>query len=602
MLTFNRHIRPINQPRYPVSKSKKKTHTHHQQKQSSPFSSGLNKLILQLVLQLLVQLLSSRNNNSRKKTGTDGNDYLKGTRGNDTLDGKAGNDVLRGRGGNDTLLGGKGNDDLYGGRGHDVLKGGSGNNFIHAGSGNDTIKVSSKSNNTIIGGRGHDTATFSGRPIDYTFSKNAHDQLVVKNKQHNTESTLRGVEAFQFGNNDKTYTQQELLDNPSLTNRRDISIYGDVDKNRMVVMKLSTMEQIQDIPINGKNVYSADYVTPDKSYITPRGSHFFQVLNRNEEGKFIEGKKVELPFNPRTPNRNKENGLILYSGADKPMFALVDSKTDKVVSTGGRNEVTQGTFKNYDSQWATGHAQWINKEQFLLPDRQTNEISLYSVKKDGDQWNVVKTDSITPPNSVHTFFGKNMDDKGNTTIYAPGEGHNSQDNKDANLYELKIQGDKLSLGRQINVNGGLHHPGVHPTANVIYAPTSNGEVNIIDKDSMKVVSSVKAGKGAGHVIFIPDRNMALIVNHGDTFMTAIDMTTHEKIKDFEVAADDPNYNTSLQAHTGRVSPDNKYFYNFATDSGTFFRVDLDKLEVDKTVHTGGNPKQASQPGELGPDY
>jgi hypothetical protein len=82
-------------------------------------------------------------------------------------------------------------------------------------------------------------------------------------------------------------------------------------------------------------------------------------------------------------------------------------------------------------------------------------------------------------------------------------------------------------------------------------------------------------------------------------MTAIDMTTHEKIKDFEVAVDDPDHNTSLQAHTGRVSADKQYFYNFASDSGTFFRVNLDTLEVDKTVYTGGTPKQATQPGELG---
>jgi hypothetical protein len=58
----------------------------------------------------------------------------------------------------------------------------------------------------------------------------------------------------------------------------------------------------------------------------------------------------------------------------------------------------------------------------------------------------------------------------------------------------------------------------------------------------------------------------------------------------------------LQAHTGRVSPDSQYFYNFGSDSGTFFRINLDTLEMDKSVYTGGTPKQASQPSELGSDY
>ena len=98
---------------------------------------------------------------------------------------------------------------------------------------------------------------------------------------------------------------------------------------------------------------------------------------------------------------------------------------------------------------------------------------------------------------------------------------------------------------------------------------------------------------------IPERNLALIVNHNsDTFMTAIDLITHEKINDFEVTTDVAKYDEALQAHTGRVSPDKDYFYNFATDSGTFFRVNLETLEVDKEIYVGGTPKQAAQPGEL----
>lgn len=571
--------------------------------------------LLQLIVQLLKELEQGHSSHQNKDqllrggkgsetlTGDRGNDTILGGRGHDTLNGGKGNDILKGGRGHDTLNGGTGNDVLNGGRGRDTLNGGTGNDILNGGRGRDTLYVGT-GNNTINGGRGKDTAIFDGKPIDYTFAKNETGALVATHKETEAVSTLTRIENIQFkAVEGKDYTEQGLLDNGFLTDRRDISLYGDTTLNRMVVMKLSTMEMLQEVPVAAKNVYSADYVTADKAYITPRGSEFVQQLNRNEDGEFVLGGKIDLPFAPRTPNRNDNNGLVLYSGADKPMFALIDSKTDKVVATGGRNEITKGTFDNYDSQWATGHAQWINDEQFIMPDRQTNELSLYRVSKDDQgQWHVEKTDALIVSGSVHTLFGKTKDDNGDLKIFAPGEGHNAVGNTDANLYELRISGDNLTLDRQVNVSGGLHHPGIHPNGDIIYAPTSNGQVNIINRDTFEIVDTLKAGKGAGHVVFIPERNLALIINHNDTFMTAIDITTHKKIKDFEVGIDNPNVQNYLQAHTGRVSADKNYFYNFATDSGTFFRVNLDRLEVDKTIFTGGTPKQASQPGELGGDH
>jgi len=469
-------------------------------------------------------------------SGDKGNDVLFGGKGNDTLKGGEGDDTLKGGKGNDTLIGGKGNDALFGGRGHDILGnsqntqewGFYGNDCLHGGKGNDVLYVG-KGNNFISGGKGQDIAIFEGKPIDYTFTKNDDGRLVSTHKDSGISSQLSGIESIQFkGVDDKSYTEDSLLDNKFLTDRRDISIYGDTTLNRMVVMKLSTMEMIQELPIDANNVYSADYVTADKAYITPRESDFVTLLHRDAEGKFSSGKNIDLPFSPRTPNRNDANGLVLYSGADKPMFALIDINSDEVVATGGRNEVTKGTFDNYDSKWATGHAQWISDNQFIMPDRENNELSLYKVSKTDGKWDVEKTDSVVASGSVHTLFGKSIDANGDIKIFAPGEGHNAVNNTDANLYELKISGDNLSIDRQVNVTGGLHHPGIHPNGKIIYAPTSEGKVNIIDRETFNIIDTVEAGKGAGHVVFIPERNLALIVNHNDTFMTAIDTKTHEK--------------------------------------------------------------------------
>lgn len=397
-----------------------------------------------------------------------------------------------------------------------------------------------------------------------------------------------------------SYSPDEQPNDPFLADRRNISIYGDTTKNRLVVMSLENTAMIQQIPLPGaENVYSVDTVAKGKDYITPRGSDFIQVLNRNADGRFEPGERIDLAFKPRTPNRNDANGLVLYSGADKPMWALIDVATDKVVAQGGRNEVTQETFDNYDSQWATGHAQWVSDSQFLLPDRQTNEIALYAVKKQDDgSYDVQKSSAVTLSGSVHTFFGTKVQSNGDVLTYAPGEGTDPVNNTDANLYELKIAADQLSVNRSVRTQGGLHHPGGHPDGKVIYAPTSNGTVDVIDRDSFQVVKSIPAGKGAGHVTFIPERDLALITNHSDGFVTAINTLHHSLIKQIPVTTDNPDVDNSLQAHTGRVSEDKRYFYNFATDQGTFFRIDLDSLVLDKSFFTGGTPKQATQPGEL----
>lgn len=500
-----------------------------------------------------------------------------------------------------------------------------GDNNIHTHDGNDIISITGN-NAHVDGGAGDDTAILKGRPIDYSYTLNDQEELIVRSQddragdehahahgntgvhnqhtsiQDGTEHTLVNFENIRFeAIGDRAFTPEDLAENPLLTDRGNLSIFGDTTNNRLLVMNNATFEMVQEIPVpGGESVYSVDYVTPEKGYITPRASNFVQVLEQSAEGPFVLGERIPLPFAPRTPNRNDSNGLVLYTGSDKPMWALIDSETDKVVAQGGRDEVTQGSFSNYDSRWATGHGQWISDTQFLVPDRESKEISLYSVAQDPNgNWDVTKTDTLDLPESVHTFFGTKTNDNGDILTYAPGEGSNANNNEDSHLYQLKVSGDSLSIHRSVNTTGGLHHPGTHPDGKVLYVPTSNATVDIVDIETFEILKTIPAGKGAGHVTFIPERNLALINNHGDEFVTAVDMRDHSVIKHIPVTTDNPDVDDSLQAHTARVGKEGNYYYNFATDQGTYFRINLDTLELDGTVFTGGTPKQASQPGEIG---
>ena len=384
------------------------------------------------------------------------------------------------------------------------------------------------------------------------------------------------------------------------TARGDLMLFGDPTNSRIVPMKLSSFERLPDIPIDGKKVYSADHVTDDKSYVFNRESNYITVLERNPDTKAFEttADKIDLPFHPRTGAKNTQLGLNLVTGVDKPMFALIDYTKDELVAAGGRNQVTEGSINNYDGENATGHGDWVSDNQFVLLDRENNTLSLYGVNKVKDSWEVELQDTLTAPSSIHDISGN----KATGIFYAALEG-NPAAGIPAGVGELQLNGKNLELTRTTLFPGelsqqGAHHLDLHPNGQEIYIGDNSGKLYVINRENMEITATVAVGKGAGHTTFIPDKNIAVVTNHWDKFVSVIDMTTHQLIKNIEVAKDIPEQSAFLQAHTARVSPDKQYYYNFASDSGTFFRINLDELKLEGELYVGGTPRQASQPGEL----
>ncbi|MCK5676990.1 MAG: hypothetical protein KAH72_00745, partial [Flavobacteriaceae bacterium] len=70
----------------------------------------------------------------------------------------------------------------------------------------------------------------------------------------------------------------------------------------------------------------------------------------------------------------------------------------------------------------------------------------------------------------------------------------------------------------------------------------------------------------------------------------IDTTTHTRKANVEVSG--PSINGEiLQSHSSFVHPNMDFFYAFATDNGVFYELDLETLEVSRTVDTDGTPLQ-----------
>jgi DNA-binding beta-propeller fold protein YncE len=146
------------------------------------------------------------------------------------------------------------------------------------------------------------------------------------------------------------------------------------------------------------------------------------------------------------------------------------------------------------------------------------------------------------------------------------------------------------IGDPIIAEMGSHHADIHPDGKHMYVGSREGNVYVVNMKKMKVVKKVKAGLGAGHTTFVPERNLAVVTNHKDTFVTIIDTTTHTKKVNVEVSGRSIN-GEILQSHSSFVHPNMDFFYAFATDNGVFYELDLETLKVSRTVHTGGTPLQ-----------
>jgi len=141
----------------------------------------------------------------------------------------------------------------------------------------------------------------------------------------------------------------------------------------------------------------------------------------------------------------------------------------------------------------------------------------------------------------------------------------------------------------------LHHGDFHPTQKLIYVGSGDGTLFIVDYADMTILKTLPAGIGAGHTVMVPQKDLAIVINHKDTFVTIVDTKTNMKIADVTVSQAEHLVGVAtIQAHPKyHVSEDGKYFYAFLTEEGIMYEMDLDSLRVTRTLQVGGKPAQGS---------
>ena len=376
------------------------------------------------------------------------------------------------------------------------------------------------------------------------------------------------------------------------------AFYGDRLLDRVVVIDVEAMTLTEEVYTTGVDPYPVDQAgTLDKVYAITRSSNSIDVIDASTLEPLG---LIELEHYPRSSEAyNDALGLQLVTGVDKPMASLIDVEKDVVVATVGDSALVYPI--DYGGSNATGHPFWFTDDKFALIDRGTRTIKMYQVTKGKGKkggWIVTLLDEVTTPTAVHHFVKRDLSVLKGTerfSYYALSEGAPDQ-GISPSVLKYVLEDNKLnevgeaSLATEGIENMGSHHADVHPDGKVMYVGSTEGNVYVVNMEQMDVIKVIEAGLGAGHTTFVPERNLAIITNHKDRFISIVDTVKHQNIKNVEVSGES-KYGEILQSHSSFVHPDMNFFYAFATDNGIFYELDLETLEVSRKLPTGGTPLQ-----------
>jgi DNA-binding beta-propeller fold protein YncE len=378
--------------------------------------------------------------------------------------------------------------------------------------------------------------------------------------------------------NQDTYTSDNIYEIPNL------AYYGNWDSNQVFVIDVDNMALVKIVEDTGEGPYGIDQQGPSKAYALTRKTESLTVVDNYSIENMAE---IPLQHKPRSTNFNANTGLSIVSGGDKAMTSIIRVDHDKVTKVIGYDELSEP--HDFGGSLATGHPLWVGDQRFFMLDRASRQIQLWNRK--GELLSVLAT-----PTSVHHIFQSPLELE-DGIYYAVAEG-NQDEGISPSILRFKIKGKKMrKTGEAVLADFdkelldpakmGVHHADFHPDGVYIYVGSAEGHLFVIDKDSMEIQKMIETGAGSGHTTFAPMHNLAFVTNHNDTYMTVIDTSNHTWLKNIEVASSaSPDYKS--QAHTSGVSPDMKYFYSAASHDGVFFEIDLDTLEVSRTLYLGGN--------------
>ena len=441
-------------------------------------------------------------------------------------------------------------------------------------------------------------------------------------------------------------------DNCEVKYKNSIVHFADEHENRLLTLNYKDMELLGAVHVDGLINHHADTVSIDgvPSYImmVAKGSNFV-TFRDIKNGSFV--KKIRLPFRPRSGDAyNVNKNLIFLNSRDRPSGVLIDTKKLEIVGFVGFNTMCNmsntmlsymsglSAYNNYlrpelfsdiyasenflnlkcstsdfGGDQISGHPIWISKKALVVVDRANRMLHIYKIEKrveDGRVYYQSKlTQTLATNSSLHQLIPKNKNRKWNKTYYGTTEG-NLDAKLPAGVYKFKRKGAAKFKQKAFTVlkyadrTGYFgHNEYITPDLKYLYTPagftvddkgeTQKGGIFVVDSKTMKIVKFIEAGFGAGHVAFSKQKGLAIVTNHKSNYVTIIDYKHHKFVKNIVLPFEDEGVASLKQSHAQYVSQDGKYYYNFWSDGGEFFRINLDTLDVEGSVYVGGIPIQGN---------
>ncbi|BDY12405.1 hypothetical protein [Hydrogenimonas cancrithermarum] len=374
------------------------------------------------------------------------------------------------------------------------------------------------------------------------------------------------------------------------------ALYGDYESTKVfdIDTKSMKLESVMDVaPADGP--YGVECDSDREAFALTRKSDSIAVVDFRRDRVV---KVIPLKFHPRSTATLPNIDLVLVSGKTEPM-AVTIGKTDHRVKRYFGNETGQNvdTAHYFGGGNNTGHPFWLaDGKRFLLLDRVNRKISLY------DKENEVPLYEIQTETTAHHVLYRpvDVDASGNGTYYVVLEGPadpNDATIPAAGIMKLTVDGNNVINVEEIfhaaHEDGGAHHARFYGDK-YIFFPTYSGKVYVVDKESMKQVSTFQAGEGAGHITFSIRKRMAIVTNHKATYVTVVDVSNPQSpvvVKNIDVAmpltAEERNAGKNAQAHTCSFDETGRYFYSVANCDAKFYEIDLDYLWVSRTLQLPG---------------
>lgn len=355
-----------------------------------------------------------------------------------------------------------------------------------------------------------------------------------------------------------------------------LAYYGDAANDLVYVIDLEAFRLFQVYPMPaGSKPYPVDHAGSGTTYISTRGISSLSVIPNYDLSLPLT--RIALQHQPRSTTAHPSRGLALTSGADVSLSSMIrtrDGKVRQVVGDGLSWNPSSNT--DFGGSNATGHPFWDRGKKHFLLDRVQRHIALY--KGNGDL-----LDTLPTASSAHHLLRAPTDQR--RTYFAALEGNPAAGIPPAvlkfrvrqNRFE-QLAYQELQCAGCFAAQMGGHHADLTPDGQFIYMGSNEGHTFVLNSNDLSIARVINTGAGAGHTRFVASRNLAIVTNHNDTFITLIDTRDHSRITDVVITDSCTHPGRKLQGHTTGISPDSRYFYIAASCDGRLVKLDLDTLQ------------------------